>query len=98
MRPEVEQLIRIGPLPASSSDIATIKQWQRAVEKITPPLSDEEATALAGLFPPIEDECYGLAWTLVHLVESAPHWPLKECLQDGANPWIVGFRQRAHLD
>ena len=98
MRPEVSHLVNIGPLPPSSSEIQRINDWQQAVEKIKPPLSDEEAEALTALFPAKEDECYGLAWVLVHLVETAPNWPLETCLQDMDNPWIVSLRRAARLD
>jgi hypothetical protein len=98
MRPEVRNLLRIGPLPSSTSEIPVIQEWEDALEKITFPLSDEEAGELVALFPACEDECFGLAWTLLHLVESAPNWPIRECLQDTNNPWIVRLRKRSRLD
>jgi hypothetical protein len=98
MRPEVLKLVSIGPLPSSSSELQRINEWQEAVERIQPPVSDVEAEALTALFPPREDECYGLAWVLIHLVETAPNWPLEHCLQDRCNPWIVSLRQAAQLD
>lgn len=98
MRLEVKHLIGKGQLPSSDSGIPTIEQWQEALEKIKPPLSDEEAIALTRLFPTNDDECYGLAWTLIHLVETAPSWPLKDCLHDKCNPWIARLRQAAKLD
>jgi hypothetical protein len=36
-----------------------------------------------------------MAWTLVHLVESAPGWPLLGQLPDLDNPWITLLRERA---
>jgi len=98
MRPEITHLVGKGQLPSSGSDILAIQQWQQGLEKIKPPLSNEEAAALAGLFPTSDDECYGLAWTLVHLVETAPGWPLQECLQNRDNPWIARLRHAAQLD
>ncbi|ADV62992.1 hypothetical protein Isop_2418 [Isosphaera pallida ATCC 43644] len=98
MRPEIHQLVGKGRLPSSTSSIPIIEEWQTALEKIKPPLSDEEAVALSKLFPNSEDECFGLAWTLVHLVETAPSWPIQACLQDKSNPWIVRLRQAAGLD
>jgi hypothetical protein len=94
MRPQVLHLVTKGPLPSSSAGIQQITEWQAAVEMITPPLSDDEAEALTALFPAKEDECYGLAWALVHLVETAPNWPLEHCLQDRQNPWFVRLRRR----
>jgi hypothetical protein len=94
MREEVRALLRIGKLPASHSGIPVIQQWQEALEKITAPVSDEEAVALIALVPPEEDSCFGLAWTLVHLIETAPHWPIQQCLQNPANPWLLRLGQR----
>jgi hypothetical protein len=55
-------------------------------------VSGEEAGALARLFGP--DDCFGLAWTLVHLIESAPeyldHLPVHE------NEWISRLRATAN--
>jgi hypothetical protein len=73
-------------------------EWQKSLQKVKPPLSDEEAEALVGLFPDSEDECFGLAWSMIHLVETAPHWPLKQCLSDKTNPWIANLRKRCSLD
>lgn len=97
MRREVTQLMKLGPLPRSSSDVQKIEQWQSALEKIEPPITDDEAAELISLFPPEDDECYGLAWTLVHLVETAPNWPLRDSLLDKGNPWIARLRQAAQL-
>jgi hypothetical protein len=94
MRPEVCQLVGKGPLPSSKSGVQQIKEWQEAFERIKPPISDEEAKALANLFPATDNDCFSLAWSLLHLVESSPHWPLQECLVDTAKPWIALMRQR----
>ena len=48
-------------------------------------ISDAEVRSLVHLFGP--DECYGLAWTLLHLIETAPGWPLHDCLQGTHNLW-----------
>ncbi len=93
LRPEVSQLVGRGRLPSSNSAIPTIQAWQEALEKIKPPVSDAEATALITLLPANDDECYGLAWTLVHIIESAPNWPLQDHLQDTTNPWIARLRR-----
>lgn len=94
MRPEVSHLVSKGPLPSSRGGVQQIKDWQEAFEQIKPPISDEEAKALITLFPTTDDDCFGLAWSLVHLVETAPHWPLQDCLQDTGKPWVARLRQR----
>lgn len=58
-----------------------------------PPVTNEEARVLVTLFGP--DECYGLAWTLVHLIETAPGWPIADCLGGTGNEWIQRLRLRA---
>jgi hypothetical protein len=40
------------------------------LEKITKPVSDEEAQALLDPFGP--DDCFGMAWTVLHMIETAP--------------------------
>jgi hypothetical protein len=66
--------------------IQQIKECQDTLVIITAPLSDEEAEAVAALFPANDDDCYELAWSLIHLLEASQHWPLQQCLQDTGNP------------
>lgn len=94
MRPAISDLVSKGPLPSSSAGIQEIKDWQEALERITAPVSDEEAEALTALFPAREDDCFGLGWSLLHLIETAPDWPLEQCLGDIRNPWITRLRER----
>src|SRR3546814_3082236 len=54
--------------------------------------SDLEATALAGVLGP--DNCFGLAWTVVHLIESAPGWSV-EHVPSGSSPLLDTLRGRA---
>lgn len=55
-----------------------------------------EAASLACLFPEDDSDCYGVVWTLVHLVESAPGWPVDGALDEIDGPWAEVLRQRAH--
>jgi hypothetical protein len=97
VRPEVVNLVSQGPLPPSLSSVERIKTWQIALEKIMPPLTNDEAGALVALFPAVEDDCFGLAWTLIHLIETAPDWPSEQALQNQNNPWVMCLRQRCGL-
>ncbi|HEX9412867.1 MAG TPA: hypothetical protein VF916_05140, partial [Ktedonobacterales bacterium] len=77
MRQVVQELATLGPLPGSEE--ATEEQlhhYQELLAALTPPATDQEARILVTLFGP--DECFGLAWTLLHLIESAPGWPLPD--------------------
>lgn len=60
IRPQVEQLLKLGPFPPSQGvDMGKIKAQQELLEAIKPPISDEEAKQLVNLFGP--DDYYGLA-------------------------------------
>jgi hypothetical protein len=93
MRQEVTELCRLGAFPPSHAvDLAVIKKQQYFLLSIERPVSNDEAQALMSLFGP--DDYYGLAWTVLHLVESAPGWPLWDCLKDTSKEWIQTLRRR----
>ncbi len=94
IRLEIAKLAEMGEFPASkAADVALVRQRQELLSRVTPPISDDEAKELIRVFGP--DDYYGLAWTVLHLIESSPHWPLVECLSRGSNEWIVRLRDRA---
>ena len=75
MQTPVEELVKLGALPASSApDVQRLEKIQTLLGQVERPITDDEARALSKLFGP--DECFGLAWTLLHLIETAPGWPL----------------------
>jgi len=78
----------MGPFPDSAS--ATEEQLNQlgdAIDKIERPVTSEEAALLLTMFGP--DECFGLAWNLVHLVETAPGGvPISEKPPPDANEWV----------
>jgi hypothetical protein len=93
MRQEVQALVNLGPLPdCDTAQEEQLKAYESLLSSITTPVSDEEARSLVRLFGP--DDCYGLAWSLLHLIESAPGWPLQDCLQDRGNEWTERLRLR----
>ena len=93
LRKEVVELGRLGPLPSHhDADVALVERFQTLIEAIKKPVTDDEARVLVRCFGP--DDCYGLVWPLVHLVETAPNWPLADCLEDSSNEWIQMLRQR----
>ncbi len=70
----VEEFVKLGAL--RESGIATehdLDQRVTMLKMITAPVTDEEALALYESFGP--DECFGVAWTLLHLTETAPNYP-----------------------
>jgi hypothetical protein len=94
MRPEIKRLLLLGPLPAESgASVEHLRQLDGILRSVVKPVSNEEARALVKLFGP--DNCFGLAWSLLHLIESAPGWPLMDCLANSDNEWVVSLRDRA---
>lgn len=55
------------------------------LESISKPVTEQEAAALVTCFGP--DDCYGVAWTLLHLIETSPHQVLKTKPALDANEW-----------
>ena len=95
MRHEVRSLVSLGPLPSSQGATAEqVQVFERALASISAPVSDIEARNLVRLFGP--DDCFGLAWTLLHLIESAPGWPMQDVLRGvGGNEWAERLRERS---
>ncbi|MFJ6632552.1 hypothetical protein ACIQMR_14290 [Streptomyces sp. NPDC091376] len=70
MRPEVRTFVADGSLPDWDASEEEIDRRCHQLAAISRPVTREEAAALATCFGP--DDCYGAAWTLVHLIETAP--------------------------
>lgn len=112
MRPEVQRLVTLEPLPLESDVrpddemIALLKEFEEPLSALRPPAADDEALALLGCFNPTEDDsCFGLAWTIVQFVETAPNWPgdpattaigqaFEARLQHSDEPWMQVLWQR----
>lgn len=95
MRSIVDELAGLGPFPSTEeADEAKVGRIEDLLEQLEKPVSNEEARALVKLFGP--DECFGLAWTLMHLIETAPDWPLWDVLvkTENENEWIGTLRER----
>lgn len=87
LRKEVADLAHAGPLPSEEGATPEmIEEKERLLGQITAPLSDEEARALLAVFG--SDGCFGLAWTLVHLVETAPSALTTDYSQFSENEWV----------
>lgn len=97
LRTEIRQLMTLGRFPAESTvNQETIQQQQVLLEAIQPPVSNDEACELAALFG--DDDYFGLAWTLLHLIETAPQWPLEECLEKASSEWKQRLKARVERD
>ncbi|GIE98160.1 hypothetical protein Ari01nite_56250 [Paractinoplanes rishiriensis] len=97
---QVRAFVQLGPLPSELDDSEdgdeAFEARERALLAVEPPVSAEEADLLLGAFG--EDDCFGLAWTLLHLVESAPAPAVSTAPPAGSNPWIIRLWQRHQND
>lgn len=55
-------------------------------------ISDEEAVTLCKLLGP--DDFYGLAWCVIHSIESTPDWPIPEAIESATDSWQETLKQR----
>ncbi|MCA3027947.1 MAG: hypothetical protein ING66_05030 [Rhodocyclaceae bacterium] len=94
MQPAISAILGLGPLPSSATATApTMQAFEDQLTRVQTPVTDEEACALVKLFGP--DDCFGLAWTLLHLIETAPGWPVEGALDGLKGAWIDRLRERA---
>jgi hypothetical protein len=94
MRSEVKTLIDIGQLPTErDATVDALQAIENAYKAIVRPVSNEEARQLISLFG--DDGCFGLASSLMHLIETAPDWPIADCLRGSTNLWVAELRERA---
>jgi len=91
MRSAIIAMVKLGPFPSESSDASQLAEREALLAQITPPLSLAEAAALAGVLGP--DDCFGLAWSVVHLIESAPGWSARH-IPLGPSPFLSRLRAR----
>ncbi|MFD5813979.1 hypothetical protein [Streptomyces sp. NPDC127038] len=85
MRPQVQVFVADGPLPDWDASGEEIDRRVEQLEAIPKPVTGEEARALVTCFGP--DDCYGVAWTLLHLIETAPNLVLATDPGPDANEW-----------
>ncbi len=95
VRPEVLRLAALGPRPdASGATESALKLRAESIEAIRPPLTREEADALLACFG--IDDCFGIAWTLLHLLETTPGGAVRDAPPPDANEWVRRLWARAH--
>ncbi|MFH8714115.1 hypothetical protein OHB11_18800 [Streptomyces zaomyceticus] len=91
MRPEVQTFLAEGPLPDWDGSEEEIDRRDQQLRAIARPVTGEEARALVSCFGP--DDCYGMAWSLLHLIESGPNPVLAVDPGPDSNEW----HQRLYL-
>lgn len=94
VRREIEDMNTLGPLPPEEgANPDLIEKYESLYRAISKPVTDQEARILVKLFG--SDGCFGLASSIMHLIETAPGWPLEDCLVDLDNEWRIELRNRA---
>ena len=88
IRPEVQNFVSLGRLPSERGEPTAaleeaVNRAEATLNIIGRPVSDEEAQALAECFG--DDLCFGLAWTLLHTIETAPSAAVDP--PDGVRRW-----------
>jgi hypothetical protein len=72
-----------------------VQRFQDAIERISAPVTREEGEALLAVFGP--DECFGLAWAVLHLIESTPGGiPIDKPPAETENEWLRYLWERSH--
>ncbi len=96
IRSEVQQLVDLGPFPASTdADEHDLDHRGELLTGIKPPLMRDEAVALLSCFGP--DDAFGLAWALLHLIETTPGGvPISTKPQPSDNEWLRRLWDRSH--
>ena len=87
MQIAIEQLRKLGPLPPESTDdIELIQRWQDTLALVASPVTTSEAEVLCVLFG--ADSCFGGAWTLLHLIETANDLSTEYLKNLPTNEWV----------
>ncbi|MET7484710.1 hypothetical protein [Streptomyces sp. NPDC005538] len=95
IRDEVNDLIEAGPFPSEEASEEEVVETERLLERVTPPVSDEEAQALVTVFGP--DDCFGLSWSLLHLIETAPGAQRAHYTENRENAWVKLLNSRVEF-
>jgi hypothetical protein len=94
IRPSIADFLAAGPLPDEDQPVEAIARAQDLLERVEAeePVTDEEAQALTAGFG--IDGCFGLAWTLLSVIETAPGAQTAEYAAGTGNEWIERLRSR----
>jgi hypothetical protein len=97
LRDSTRRIVSMGRMPDGAPDIdpEVLTAWTAALDELDGPLTDEEAIALLPCFPPDDCTVFGLAWSLLHAIESAPYGPSFISELDDRSWWVSYLRQRA---
>jgi hypothetical protein len=87
----------MGAMPDDTVDIgeAELSNWNAAIVALPVPLTDDEAIGLLNCFPADDGLVFGVAWSLLHAVETAPYGPHLLSQLDQRSPWRAILWERA---
>jgi hypothetical protein len=96
MRPQVRELVsRPSLILSDKSPVETVEWAGELIDDFVKPATDEEAVALLELLSRFDDSsCFGLNWTILHFIETAPNWPIWSALKNTPGEWPETLRQR----
>jgi hypothetical protein len=94
MRQAVIALAELGQMPDERAAPETVQAYEQLVQELDPPASNEEARVLLDVLPRDDSTLFGLAWSVLHLIETAPGWPDVDALDD-RGWWVKILRERA---
>lgn len=69
----IAKLYAIGKLPSDTTpeaDNFQIDLFDELLQSLTLPVSSEDALKLINLSPPVGSGCFGVEWTLLHIIET----------------------------
>ncbi|MFJ6837133.1 hypothetical protein [Streptomyces sp. NPDC091209] len=92
VRRQVSDFVALGTLPSETGEPDdalgdAVECAATLLDLIERPVTDDEAHVLAECFG--EDLCFGLAWTLLHLIETAPSARTRQ--PEAAKRWREGL-------
>lgn len=94
MQRQITELLALGGLPPEKTvTVDQLEKIESLVVSIVKPLSNVEAEALVTVFG--DDGCYGIAKSVMLLIETAPEWPIESCLANVHNVWVKTLAERA---
>jgi hypothetical protein len=81
-------------MPDEAAPVEVVEEFERQVRQLEPPATDQEARALLEVLPADDNTFFGLAWSVLTFIETAPAWPETDALDD-RGWWLTFLRERA---
>ena len=75
------------------ASIETVEWAGELIDSFERPAQNDEAVALLELLSRSdESSCFGLNWTILHFIETAPGWPIWPALKDAKGEWAESLK------